>query len=160
MQLSTTCLTSMALAQVMLDMAHLHGTHAGLVSHVKHDLCKSAQTSLTSMQALVEGREIERLLVRYYQLLERSGLQPEESWVADETQATIDTSTLGKYIGKLNNQTLSDLLSRMLNYLKAEDKDSFCQRTHMHAAPCRSQVCRMQKHVPCGPIWQPQSRHP
>ena len=129
----------------MLDMAHLHGTHAGLVSHVKHDLCKSAQTSLTSMQALVEGREIERLLVRDYQLLERSGLQPEESWVADETQATIDTSTLGKYNGKLNNQTLSDLLSRMLNYLKAEDKVRIPVNVPicmLHHAGHRSAACK------------------
>ena len=79
--------------------------------------------------------------------------------MADEAQATIDTSALGKYTAKVNNQTLSDSLSRKLNYLTAEDK--VCNGTLMHTAPCQSQIC-MQEHLPRGqlPMWQPQSRHP
>ena len=74
------------------------------------------------MQALVQGREIEHFLVRFYQLLVRSDLPPEESWVVDEAVATIDTAALGKYIGTLHNQSLSRPLSRMREYLKADDK--------------------------------------
>lgn len=60
----------------------------------------------------MEGRETEGLLIRFYQLLVRSGLQPGDTWVADEAQATIDTTTLAKYIGTLDNPLLSEPLSR------------------------------------------------
>lgn len=39
------------------------------------------------MQALFQGREIEQLLVRLYELLVRSGLPPEATWVVDEAEA-------------------------------------------------------------------------
>ena len=104
------------------NLLYLHALIAGLVGHVKHDPLQVIQLGLTAMQALVQGREIEHLLVRLHQLLVRSGLPPEEPWVVDEAAATIDPAALGKYIGTLHNQSLRKPLSRMRDYLKAEDK--------------------------------------
>ena len=111
------------------------------------------------MQALVQGREIEHLLVRFSKLLERNGLAPEATWVVDEAKAIIDTTALGKFIGTLNNKSLSMPLSRMQRYLKAEDK----VRTSVYPwACCITLVCSMHEQLPCGCMltWQPQSRHP
>ncbi len=80
------------------------------------------------MQALVQGREIEHLLVRFSKLLVRSGLAPEATWVVDEAEAIIDTTALGKFIGTLDNKSLSKPLSRMQKYLKADKED----RVRMH----------------------------
>ncbi len=110
--------------------------------------CAVSTVCPASTQALVEGREIEGLLIRFYQLLVRSGLQPGDTWVADEAQATIDTTTLAKYIGTLDNPLLSEPLSRLLKYLEAEDK----VRISFSMQLCTTQVTALP-HANASDLW-------
>ena len=117
--------------------------------------CAVSTICPASTQALVEGRETEGLLIRFYQLLVRSGLQPGDTWVADEAQATIDTTTLAKYIGTLDNSLLSEPLSRLLKYLEAEDK----VRISFSMQLCTTQVTALpHANLTCDRCWRDNPR--